>query len=132
MRTEGKPADSNIANLSLATFKAWPIGWTSDKSDHDAIPALFEFRNVNVQNVSAATALEVIGKRVKMPVLLDRKALAKYNIDPKKSPVSFPNKRTTYSLALRKMLFQARLKFEVRYDDAGTPFLWVTTNKPAD
>jgi len=132
VKAQGKPADSNIDEVSIATFKTWPIGWTSDKSDHDAVPSLYELRNVNVQNVSAATALGAIGKRLKIPVLLDRKALAKHNIDPGKVSVSFPNKRTTYSLALRKMLFQARLKFEVRYDDAGSPFLWVTTNKPAD
>ena len=44
----------------------------------------------------------------------------------------FRNRHTTYSLALRAMLFRAKLKFEVRYDDAGSPFLWITTNKPAD
>ena len=82
--------------------------------------------------IEARECLEAIGKRVKTPVLLDRKALSKHNIDPKKASVSLPNKRTTYSLALRKLLFQAKQKFEVRYDDAGTPFLWVTTNKPAD
>jgi len=132
VKSEGKPVDSNIATVSLATLKTWPIGWTTDKSDQAAVPELYVFRNVNVQNVSAATALEAIGKRVKVPVLLDRKALAKHNIDPGKVSVSFPNKRTFYASALRKMLFQARLKFEVRYDDAGAPFLWVTTNKPAD
>ena len=44
--------------------------------------------------------------------------------------VSFPQSRTTYSIALRKMLFKAGLKFEVRVDEAGKPFLWVTTLKP--
>jgi len=28
------------------------------------------------------------------------------------------------------MLFPAGLQFEIRVDDAGTPFLWVTTVKP--
>jgi hypothetical protein len=132
VRSEGKPAESNIASVSLATLKTWPIGWKSDKSDPAAIPEFYQSRNVNVQNVSAATALDAIGKRIKVPVLFDRKALAKHNIDPAKAPVSFPNKRTTYSQALRAMLFQAKMKVEVRYDDAGAPFLWITTNKPAD
>ena len=43
-----------------------------------------------------------------------------------------PPARTTYSLALRKLLFQAGLKFEVRLDEAGKPFLWITTVKPCD
>lgn len=131
-KSDDTPVISNIDQMSMATFKSWPIGWTTDKSDHDAVPALYESHNINVRNVPAATALAAIGKQLKIPILLDRKALAKYKIDPAKAVVTFPNRRTTYSLALRAMLFRAKLKFEVRYDDAGAPFLWVTTNKPVD
>jgi hypothetical protein len=127
-----KPPVSNREDFSLATFKTWPIGWTTNKSDHDTVPVLYESHNINVQNVSAATALAAIGKQLKIPILLDRKALAAAKIDPAKAKVSFPKRRTTYSLALRAMLFRAKLKFEVRYDDASSPFLWITTNRPAD
>ena len=132
VKSNGKPIDSNIADASLATLKAWPIGWISQKSNQDAVPALYEFRNINVQNVSAATALDAIGRRLKIPVLYDRKALAQHKIDPGKAMVSLPNSKTFYASALRRMLFQARLKFDVRFDDAGAPFLWVTTIKQAD
>jgi hypothetical protein len=44
--------------------------------------------------------------------------------------VSLPRVRTTYSLALRKLLFKAGMKFEVRCDERGKPFLWVTAVKP--
>ena len=132
VKSSGKPTDSNVASASLATLTAWPIGWTSDKSNQDAVPALYEFRNINVQNVSAATALDAIGKRLKIPVLYDRKALAQQKIDPGKAMVSQKNSKTFYASALRRLLFQARLKFDVRFDDAGSPFLWVTTLKQAD
>jgi hypothetical protein len=132
LKAEGAAANSNIDEASLATLRMWPTGWTTEKSDHDAVPGLYKPHNVNVKNAPAATALAVIGKQLGIPVLFDRKALATYKIDPGKALVSFPNKRTTYSLALRTMLFRAKLKFEVRYDDAASPFLWVTTNKSAD
>ena len=48
----------------------------------------------------------------------------------RKKTVSHPQHRTSYSIALRKMLFQAGLKFEVRVDEAGKPFLWVSSVKP--
>ncbi|NQU24868.1 MAG: hypothetical protein HQ567_26595 [Candidatus Nealsonbacteria bacterium] len=111
-------------------LKIWPVGWESDKSRRDVAPALFEFHNVNIQGVSAAVALEAIGKRLKLPVLIDHNALARHGIKPAKLPVSHPASRTTYSLALRKLLFQAGLKSEVRVDEADQPFLWVTTVKP--
>lgn len=108
----------------------WPVGWTSEERPQESLPALFEFLNVNVRNVPAATALDAIAKRLKTPTLVDRSALTRHGIDPAKTMVSLPNKRTTYSLALRGLLFQARMKYEVRCDEAGRPFLWVTSVKP--
>jgi hypothetical protein len=112
-------------------LEVWPIGWPDVKPPQEALPGLFEFRNVNIQNVSAATALDAIAKRIKAPVVMDRAALARRKIDPAQAMVTLPRGQTTYSIALRKLLFQAGMKFEVRYDEAGTPFLWVTSAKPS-
>jgi hypothetical protein len=108
----------------------WPVGRVPENSLLEVLPGLFEFLNVNVQDVSAATVLEAVGKRLKTPVLYDRVALAKYKIDPAKATVSFPRARTNYSMALKKMLFPAGLQFEVRMDESGTAFLWVTSVRP--
>lgn len=113
-----------------ANLEVWPVGWTPEKPPQQEVPALFEFLNINVQNVSAATALDAIGKRLKTPVLIDRNVLARHSIDPAKAMVSLPRSRTTYSLALRRLLFQAGMKFEVRHDEAGMPLLWITSVKP--
>ena len=73
---------------------------------------------------------KAVGKHLKVLVLLDHNAMALHGIDPAKTNVSHPQKKTNYSIALRKILFQARLKFELRIDEAGKPILWVTTLKP--
>ena len=128
-----RPAGGQIAYAVIKAqpdLEVWPVGWATQKSPNESLQGLFEFLNVNVQNVTAAEALAVIGKRLKAPVLIDHNALARHGIDPAKTTVSLPRSRTTYSLALRKLLFQAGLKFEVRLDEAGAPFLWVTTVKP--
>ena len=44
--------------------------------------------------------------------------------------VTLPRSRTTYSLALKRLLAQAGLQFEIRVDEAGTPFVWISTVKP--
>jgi hypothetical protein len=123
--------------ITYATIKAgadskdvWPVGHPSEKPLPEILPELYEYRNVNVQNIPAAKVLDAIGNRLKIPVLYDRAALDKYNIDPVKTMINYPNARTNYSLALRKMLFSVGLKFEIREDDAGTPFLWISTLKP--
>ena len=91
---------------------------------------MFEFHNVNVQNVTAAKLLDTISTMLKVPVLVDHNALARHGIDPTKSLVAMPQVKTTYGVALRKLLFKAGLKFEVRVDEAGKPFLWVSSVKP--
>ncbi len=110
--------------------EVWPIGWKPEKPLGEVLPPLFQFLPVNVQNVPAAKALEVIGARLKTPVLMDYNAMARHGIDPAKALVSLPPGKTTYSSALRRLLFKAGLKFEVRLDEAGRPFLWITTVKP--
>jgi hypothetical protein len=128
-------ADGNQIKLSILKSspnqkEIWPVGRPPETSIPALLPGLYEFLNINVQNVSADTVLEAIGKRLKTPVLYDHLSLAKYKIDPAKAMLSFPSARSNYSMALQRMLFPAGLKFEVRQDDAGKPFLWVFTLKP--
>jgi hypothetical protein len=108
----------------------WPVGWKPDKPAKDVLPILYEFLNVNIQGVPAAKAIEAIGGRIKVPLLIDDNALARYGIDPDKVTVKLPQGRSTYSLTLQKLLFQARLKFEVRVDEAQSPLVWITSVKP--
>ncbi|NUQ61733.1 MAG: hypothetical protein HUU20_04545 [Pirellulales bacterium] len=117
---------------SQPNLEIWPIGWEPEKSLPELAPGLYEFLNVNVQNVTVTTVLDAISQRAKLPVLIDQNALARHGIEPDKAAVNLPQSRTTYSLALRKVLFQGGLKFEVRVDEAGKPFLWVSSVKPLD
>ncbi len=110
----------------------WPIGWEPEQRLPDLVPEMYEFLNVNVQNVSVATVIAAVGQRTKLPILMDRNALARHGLDPEKATAHLPKSRTTYSLVLRKVLFQGGLKYEVRVDEAEKPFLWITSIKPLD
>jgi hypothetical protein len=109
--------------------EVWPIGWDAE-STLKVLPEIDKFHNVNVANKPATVVLAAISANLKVPVLYDHNALARYGIEPDKAMVTFPPSRTNYSIALRKMLFKVGLKFEVRVDEAGKPFLWVSTVKP--
>ncbi len=111
-------------------LEIWPIGFEPKEPANQILPALYEFRDVNIAGVSAQVVIDALGKKLEVPILPDHNALARHGIDPAKKIVSFPRSRTTYSLALRRILFQAGMKFEVRVDDAGKPFLWIDTMKP--
>jgi len=130
------PAETG-AGVALDAVRArpgmeiWPIGRDPEQPTRDVLPALYEFRDVNVQNVAAERVYQAIAGQLKVPVLVDLSALARHGIDPAEAKVSLPrSSRTTYSLVLKKALFQAGLKAEVRLDEADRPLLWVTSLKP--
>jgi hypothetical protein len=111
--------------------EVWPVGGPPAKRHAEIPSALYEMHNVNIQNYAAASAVEAVADRLKLPFFYDRKALARYGIDPAKALVTVPQSRSSYSTALRKLLSQAGLKFEIRCDEGGKLFLWITTIKPA-
>jgi len=71
-------------------------------------------------------ALSAIGPLIKMPMFFDRAALKTYRIDPAKTQVKLAKTRTTYKRVIDRVLSQARLGSEIRIDEAGMPFLWIT------
>ncbi|MBL9125750.1 MAG: hypothetical protein JNG90_19070 [Planctomycetaceae bacterium] len=108
---------------------AWPVGFNADARRRELLPILFEFLNAEIEGASVAETIDSVAPRLGVPVLYDRLALEIHGIDPAQVEASLPAKRTSYSLLLQKVLFQARLKYELRVDDAGKPFLWITTIK---
>jgi len=60
-------------------------------------------------------------------MLFDEQALVLQRIDPSKVKIKIPLAKIGYEAVLTRTLFQANLKHEVRVDDAGRPFLWITT-----
>ena len=113
---------------SRAVKEHWPVGWPPKGNPHETLPELFKFLNVEITKAPVAEVLTAIGGRVKAPVLIDHNSVARFEADLK-TPVDLPQANTYYAVALDRMLFQAKLKYELRIDEADKPFLWVTTLK---
>ena len=90
---------------------------------------MLEFIPASMENVPLAEVLEILADRLGAPILLDHHAMARHGIDPAKTLVNLPQSRTTYGSLLRRVLFKARLKAELRVDEVGSPLFWITTTK---
>ena len=112
---------------SQAGLEVWPIGSEPKKTTKALVPAYYETFSANVENVPVTTVLDAVAKRLKVPFLLDHYALARQGTEPQKALVNAPQSQTTYNQLLRKVLSQAKLKSELRVDEAGKAFFWVTT-----
>ncbi len=109
--------------------EAWPTGWPPQSPDRELVPRLFEFLDVEIAGIALPQALGAIEERLQIPFLFDRAALARHQIVPEQVQVSIPAGRTYYKRIVDRMLSQAKLKGELRVDEAGSPFLWITTIK---
>jgi hypothetical protein len=104
----------------------WPIGWELHKTPGRTAPSLFEFLNAEIDGYTLEETLSAIGPRVKIPLYLDHAALRAHQIDPANIQVRLPRTRTFYKRIIDRALTQARLGSQVRIDEAGTAFLWIT------
>ena len=111
--------------------ETWPVGWKPQGRPNDVLAPLFDFLNVEIMDTSVADALAAIQGRLAVPFVYDRAAMNQHGVDLAKTMAAVPNKRLTYSLILNKVLVQAKMKYELRIDEADKPFLWITTVKPA-
>lgn len=111
---------------------AWPVGWTPEDGEAKAFPRLMEFLTVNIENVNLPTVLQSLEKRLEVVCLFDYPALARFGIELEKTSIKLPQTKTTYAQVLRRSLFQAGLKGEIRLDDADKPFVWISTLRPVE
>jgi hypothetical protein len=115
--------------LRIATSKGakehWPVGWPLKGNPGETLPELFKFLKVNIGDAQLSEAVTAIAGRVKAPVLYDHNGLAaaRTNLNAK---VSLTESNIFYSRALDRLLSQAKLKYEIRLDEADKPFLWIT------
>ena len=82
-----------------------------------------------MRHVDRETVFAIEQRGIRHRPNCDRAALARHKIDIASINAAVPAKRTSYSLLLQKLLFQARLKYQLRIDDGNRPFIWITTIK---
>jgi hypothetical protein len=116
--TAGKVGDDQIEN--------WPIGWQPQQTPGRTAPGLFEVRNAEIGGYTLAETLAALQPRIKVPYFFDHAALAAKRIEPDAIQVQLARTRTSYKRIIDRVLAQAHLHSQVRVDEAGTPFLWIT------
>jgi hypothetical protein len=109
--------------------ESWPLGWPPEAPPFRVAPSLFERINVEIKNTKLSEAITVIQKRVEVPFLFDHNALARHQIDLDSLDATYPEGRAAYLKILDRLLFDAQMTSELRVDERGKPFLWITSRK---
>ncbi|MFW6169204.1 MAG: hypothetical protein ACODAD_01860 [Planctomycetota bacterium] len=112
-----------------ATLKdAWPVGGRVKTGLGNLAPNLLKFIEVEIADQPLGATLDTIQNRLEIPFLYDHNALARHEVDLSEH-VNLPAKKTFYKKIIDQLLFQKLLVSELRTDELGTPFLWITTAK---
>ena len=109
----------------------WPIGWPSESFPKNLLPSLFGKFPIEIRGFPLDQALNAIQARSKVTMIFDYNSMARAGIDLSKTKVTF-SKQASYAHALGKLLNQTRprMKYEIRLDETGQAFLWITTSAP--
>jgi len=114
---------------SRSAPESWPVGWPSEQPALKTMPKLFEFLNAEIDDYKLSDALAAIAPRLEAPLIFDQNSMARHGVDADTVKVSHPDERVYYKKMLERILAQAKMKMELRVDEAGEPFLWLTTIK---
>jgi len=120
----GQPLGYAIINAETKDQR-WPIGLPPVRPKTELAPKMFETVPVELDEVEISTLLEHISERTKLPILVDRRSLAKVNVDLATTTVSLPKKNLVYASVLDRTLGPKFLEYDIRVDDAGKPFLFI-------
>jgi hypothetical protein len=127
-RPQGKKPEIVIIDSRKAD-EHWPIGWPNERSNLAVAPEMFGRNDYDITNYAIQGILDAVEKKIKMPFLYDHNSMARHGADPKKIKVTLKRPQETYYGIVREILAEGRPQMmpEIRLDEAGTPFMWITT-----
>lgn len=108
----------------------WPVGWDLKASRSKTAPQFFKLIPVELDEVHLVDALDGIAAVTDVPIHFDRFGIEAQDIDVDKIVVSYPSKKTSWSLLLRSITTPYKLTRKFRIDERGKPFVWVTALVP--
>ena len=125
-KERGEQVVLRIARTRDFEGETWPVGWKSDRRTSELAPAMMEQLNAEVDGFKLAEAMESIAPRIGVPVYWDHATLRAKGIDPATIDVKLERQRTRLGRVIDRLLFQARLRGELKVDEAGTVFYWIS------
>jgi hypothetical protein len=128
-RTPEGSLELRVNPLAKATA-AWPIGWPLEKPPISKVPKFVEIVPVEFNDVALVDVIHAISVQTEIPILTDHRRAFEANIRLGDLKVNQEYRKMTWSGLLDRVTFP-KLMRELLQDEAGTPFVFVTTRTVA-
>ncbi|MFT4558478.1 MAG: hypothetical protein ACI92S_003859, partial [Planctomycetaceae bacterium] len=109
---------------------AWPIGWPLQKPPISSMPKFVEIVPVEFSDVKLTDVIHAISVQTEMPILIDHRRAFEANVRVDEMKVNQEFRKMTWSGLLDRVTFPNLMR-ELLQDEAGTPFVFVTTRTVA-
>lgn len=125
-RLQGQEMELTIV-ASEEAEEHWPIGWPTEGPTNQIEPKLYDRIDVEIRDFKLVDALNAVSGRVGIPFLFDHNSLARKEIDPATTLVTFAKPKQSYYAIITRLCSQTRpaLVVDLRLDEAGKPFFWI-------
>ena len=129
LRTPAGTIELAVDPLTVAT-DAWPIGWDLKETRLKTAPKLYEMVPVELNDVKFTDLMHAISLKSEVPVFVDQARIAGQGIDLDELRVTYPSRRTSWSLLLKSATNPHKLTRRLKIDERGKPLVWITVFEP--
>ena len=105
----------------------WPIGWKPEQSFSEILPAYFRAIPLDVEDVEVNALVSAIADKLGIPYFSSASVLASKNLDIQSLKYTRKQDRISPARLLTSVGDKFELGFDIRVDEAGKMFLWITT-----
>ena len=109
----------------------WPIGWKPEQSFSEILPAYFRAIPLDVEDVAVHSLVGAISEKIGVPAFSSAYALTAKQLNINTLKYTRKDDRISPARLLTAVGDKLELGFDVRVDEAGKMFLWVTTAEDA-
>lgn len=109
----------------------WPVGWKTLEPVPDVLPAWLKSIPFSVEDADLASLVDAVAGKLEIPAFSSAVALGAAGRSLEEITWSRTGKLSPFAM-LRTVGEKFELGFDVRADEAGRLFLWVTTRQQAD
>jgi hypothetical protein len=109
----------------------WPVGWKTLEPIPDVLPAWLKSIPFSIEDADLASLVEAVSGKLEIPAYSSALALRTAGRSLDELTWSRSGKLSPFAM-LRTVGEKFELGFDVRADEAGRLFLWVTTRQQAD
>ncbi len=127
-REQGKQVQVHIKQPEVGK-KFWPVGRELETAPVMVEPGMFQKMPIKIKNYPLDKVMVAFQQKAKIPFVYDEQVIAAKGIEVSKTLVSISNKNGILMVMINKLLRETqpkRLSGELRLDDAGKTFLWIT------